>query len=155
MRTDSNYNNAIQDDDIYLGNRHCCLNEKGVNGVKLGDKKVDFLMILIALGWVIVIVLTLLKKGFLAMYVSTVIISAHMLVGLAHKGMINKRLFVYPFLCWLITFIIGIVGMQYFAFLYGDSVPDFLIFGMHPSFFFELGFYGIAGIVTLSLGIYK
>ena len=88
MRTDSNYNNAIQDDDIYLGNRHCCLNEKGVNGVKLGDKKVDFLMILIALGWVIVIVLTLLKKGFLAMYVSTVIISAHMLVGLAHKGMI-------------------------------------------------------------------
>ncbi|MCC8025892.1 MAG: hypothetical protein LIP16_11415 [Clostridium sp.] len=123
--------------------------------MKMDSKRVDHLMIIIALGWLLVIIMTLGGQGFAAMYVSVIIISAHMLVGFSHNGMVDKRLFFYPFLGWLITFTAGIAGMQYFAFLYGDSRPDFLILGMHPSFFFELGFYWIAGILTLSAGLYK
>lgn len=123
--------------------------------MKLDVKKVDLFMFLIAIGWLLVIGLTLAEKGFMAMYVSAGIISLHFLIGLAHNGSINKKLFISPFLSWITTFLIGIVGMQYFAFLYGDSVPSFLILGMHPSYFFELAFYWIAGIFTISLGMYK
>ncbi len=123
--------------------------------MKLDAEKIDCCMLLIALGWLSVIGLTLAEKGFIAMYVSTGIVSLHFLIGLAHNGNINKKLFVYPFLSWLTTFLIGIAGMQHFAFLYGDSVPSFLILGIHPSYFFELAFYWIGGILTISLGIYK
>jgi len=123
--------------------------------MKLDSKRVDHLMIIIALGWVMVIAMTLAGKGFAAMYVSVVIISAHMLIGFSHNGTINRKLFANPFLSWLITFTVGIVGMQYFAFLYGDMRPSFLILGMHPSYFFELCFYWLAGILTISLGLYK
>lgn len=123
--------------------------------MKVSSKTADKLIMIIALGWVAVIVMTLFGRGFPAMYVSAVIIAAHFVLGLIHKGEIRRKLIWLPFLGWFITFGIGIIGMQYYAFKFGDSIPSFLIFGMHPSLFFELAFYWIAGIVTISYGLVK
>lgn len=123
--------------------------------MKLESKCVDGIMLAIAVVWVISMAMTYFGHGFAAMYLTPVIIAGHFLVGLAHKGKIKKKLLFYPFLAWLIVFVIGIIGMQYFTFLYGDEVPAFLILGLHPSYFFELACYWIGGLLTISLGIYK
>lgn len=121
--------------------------------MKLKPKYVDILMLIIALGWLIGMGMTYMGHGYEAMYVTIPIISAHFIIGLSSNGTVDKKMFVYPFLCWLITFTIGIIGMQYFTPDDLNDVPR-LILGMHPSLFFELVFYWLSGIATISVGLY-
>ncbi len=122
--------------------------------MKVSEKTVSALMLLIAVLFVISLALCIMGYGFKAIYVSAAIVAIFFFLGLRQDGQVSKKLFFYPYLIWLISFYVGFIGMEYFDVLFGESMPSFLILGWHPSTFFEVACYWLCGLLTISLGIY-
>ena len=123
--------------------------------MKFTDKSKDIAVLSIAILWAVIIIVAVMGYGFEAMFIGVIIVSLHFVLGLSEDEIINKKLFYGIYLFWAIQFGIGLSGMIYFSKLYGDNIPETLIFTMHPSYFFDVAFYWLGTLFTIGVGLYR
>lgn len=117
-------------------------------------EKKDSIMIVIAFLWIILWLLAITNHYVIAMELSILLMFLHLIIGTSHNEHVNKGLLLYPFLSWVVLWIIG------FYLAYANSITIYedlgkhLFLGFHPSFGPVVYLYWIGGMLTLSLGFY-
>ncbi|WP_352419249.1 hypothetical protein [Proteiniborus sp.] len=114
--------------------------------------KTTFFMILMAILWVLIVLMGWKGIWFPSMFLSLIIIGIHMMLGSAKKGILSKKLFVYPILSWFIVWALSFGLSKYHADMFAGRMPDFTILGFHPSFAWTIILYFIGGVLTISVG---
>ncbi|SHJ81265.1 hypothetical protein [Paramaledivibacter caminithermalis] len=116
------------------------------------SKKTTLFIVLIAILWVTITIMGWTGNWFPAMFLGLVLMILHMMLGSAQNGKLNKRLFFYPLLCWLILWTMSFALSYHYGNLFAGKLPNFTILGFHPSFAWTILTYWIGGVATLSLG---
>ena len=115
--------------------------------------KKDLFWILIAALWLVIIGLGTTGHHVIGLVLCVPLMWLHMILGFARKGVVTKRVLVYPFGVWAALFAICFILNGYFADKYaGVTPPGFL--GLHPSFAPVIFLYFLGGVLTISLGFY-
>lgn len=121
--------------------------------MNLTEKK-DFIMIFIAILWIVLWGLAITNHYVIAMQISILLMFLHLILGTSHNDKINKKLLIYPFLSWIVLWIIGF----YLAYINSvktyDDIRKHLFLGFHPSFGPVVYLYWIGGMLTLAVGFY-
>ncbi len=113
------------------------------------------IILLIAALWIVVTGCGWTGNWFAGLMAGTLLMFLHMVLGSAQKGVVSKKLLLYPLLAWAIVWIVGFVFTQNYAEMFMGQEPTFNILGFHPSFAFIVLFYWIGGVLTLTLGFVK
>ncbi len=122
--------------------------------MSIRDKETGIILLITAL-WIVVTLSGWTGNWFLGLIAGTVMMFLHMVLGSAQKGIISKKLLLYPLGSWMVVWIIGFILTQKYALMFMDSEPAFSILGFHPSFACIVLFYWIGGVLTLTLGLVK
>lgn len=119
--------------------------------MKLGKDNTGF-MILTAILWVIITILGAKGNWYPALVINIMLMAIYMMLGCAKKGVLNKKIFIYPILAFVVLWEVGFYLAKYYGDMFAGKMPDFTIMGYHPSFFYVVLFYWIGGVLTLSIG---
>lgn len=110
--------------------------------------------VLIAALWAAIIVLGTKGHFVTGMILAVPLMFLHMLLGIAKGGHVSKKFLIYPMLIWAMLWIASFILSDYFADLFAGIMPEFTVFGLHPSFAPTIFLYWIGGQLTLNLGFY-
>ncbi len=113
------------------------------------EKSKDKVALFIPLLWLAFFALIFTGNGLYSMYPVLLVASINMILGISEGEKINRSLFWVWFVGWTALMCVAITGMNYYYFKFGNNAPDFLMFGMHPSFFFLIGVLWLGGFVYL------
>lgn len=130
------------------------LSKRGEHVLRFSDERKDVYVILISIIWMLYIVFALADFGFYALFLVVVQVYLHIMLGLAENETVNKQMIYKLVIPFTLNFVIGIGGMIYYNQKFGSAQPDFLILGMHPSFFFCVVFYWLGSLATMGVGLY-
>lgn len=119
--------------------------------MNLKNKK-DFIIILITVLWAAVVVLGWKNMYMTGLFTGIVLMILHLMLGASVKGVLSKKFFVYPILCWAVLWGISFYMSYYHANIFAGKVPDFTILGFHPSFGWTVLTYWLGGVATLTIG---
>ena len=109
-------------------------------------------VVLIGALWAAVTILGLFGLWFPALLLSLPLMVAHVALGSAHAGRIDRGLLVYPILAWAVVWAISFVMAQRHATAFAGVTPEFTILGFHPSFAWIVFGYWLAGVAVLTVG---
>lgn len=112
------------------------------------------IMILIAVLWLACIYTGTTGHFVVGMCLGVVLMFLHMILGIAKNGVVSKKFLAYPILCWAVLWLVSFILSGYFATKYAGVMPDFTVFGLHPSFAPTVFLYWIGGQLTLNLGLF-
>jgi len=105
--------------------------------------------------WVAITLCGWFGKWYVGLFLSVLLMLLHMMLGAAQKGILSKKLLMYPLLTWALVW----GGGFYMAKLNSDAFmnipPSYTILGFHPSFAWIILCYWIGGVLTLTLGLVK
>jgi len=96
--------------------------------------------------WVAITLCGWFGKWYVGLYLSVLLMLLHMMLGAAQKGILSKKLLMYPLLTWALVWGGG---------FYMNIPPSYTILGFHPSFAWIILCYWIGGVLTLTLGLVK
>lgn len=116
------------------------------------DRFATPLVLLIAALWIVITVFGWIGLWLPGMLLGIVLMLAHMYLGASHKGKLDGRFWLYPFLPWVVLWTLSFILSAYFGKKYAGGMPEFTIFGLHPSFAWTVLTYWIGGVVTITLG---
>lgn len=120
--------------------------------MKISEKFSDCIMVFEALAWIGTCIACMCGLAWEWIFVVGFMVLGHILNGVHHNGVINKKLLAYPIIPWFILYMVSMIGSVYYHLHFLDEIPTFYIMGQHPSHFFMLMFYWIGGILTISVG---
>jgi len=109
-------------------------------------------VILIGTLWVTVTLMGMFGLWFPALLLSLVLMVAHAVLGSAHKGRIDKSLFMHPILSWAVVWAISFVLANHYAAAFAGVKPSFKILGFHPSFAWIVFGFWLGGVAVLTVG---
>lgn len=109
--------------------------------MKVQEKTSDVLIFLIPILYVVAIIFGLLGSGFTGIFVAMAITGIQLFLGLIQGDEIPKKSFWILVVGFLIIHAGGMIGMIYYHNIYGNTAPDFLLLGMHPSWFYYIVVY--------------
>jgi hypothetical protein len=115
-------------------------------------EKNDLLIILIGILWAAIVYMGWENVSIPAMYLGVVLMFLHMMLGVSKKGILSKKLIVFPLIPWAILWIVSFYLSDYYSALFAGQMPNFTILGFHPSFSWTVLTYWIGGMLTLTLG---
>lgn len=111
--------------------------------MKIKDSVIDILVFLIPALFIASIYFALNGSGLLGIYPAMLITSIQAFLGLVEGDEIPKKSFWILVIGFSIIHIAGMTGMIYYYFEFANTAPDFLIMGMHPSWFYFVVVYWI------------
>lgn len=123
---------------------------KPASMILVSEKTQDRLVLTLPILWLLMIVLVYMGSGFLGMYLGVIHACINAFLGLREDGKVNKKLFYTFVIGWGIFMSFSITGMIYYYNFFGNNIPDFTIWGMHPSGFFLYVVYWLGNLVYLA-----
>lgn len=116
------------------------------------SRKRSAIMVLIALLWLGITALGMMKQFLPAMILGVVLMFLHMFLGVARKGKVSIPFLVYPLLSWAVLWGASFILSKHYSDAFAGQMPAFTILGLHPSFAWTVLTYWIGGMLTLTLG---
>ena len=92
------------------------------------------LVVASGLLWLLMVALAAAGHWLAGLYVLLVLLLVYGILGTSHKGRFDLRLVLFPTGVWLLSWVAAFSLAEYFARAYDSGVPEFTIFGFHPSF---------------------
>ena len=112
------------------------------------------MLVMIAVLWLVIMFLGWQGQFVAAMVLGVILMLLHMMLGVAHKGKLSKKFFIYPLLSWSVLWILSFILSKVFSDKFAGMMPTFTVTGLHPSFAPTFYLYWFGGMLTLSLGMY-
>ena len=119
----------------------------------VGNKRTAIILVITML-WVLITLCGWTGNWFIGLISSVILMLLYMVLGASRKGVLSKKLLIYPILSWTTIWILGFILANHYANIFKGMMPDFTILGFHPSFAFIIFAYWVGGVLTLSLGFY-
>jgi hypothetical protein len=105
--------------------------------------------------WVAITLCGWFGKWYVGLFLSVLLMLLHMMLGAAQKGILSKKLLMYPFLTWGVVWSVGFYMAKMNSDAFMNIPPSYTILGFHPSFAWIVLCYWIGGVLTLTLGLVK
>ena len=105
--------------------------------------------------WVAITLCGWFGKWYVGLYLSVLLMLLHMMLGAAQKGILSKKLLMYPLLTWGLVWGVGFYMAKLNSDAFMNIPPSYTILGFHPSFAWIILCYWIGGVLTLTLGLVK
>ena len=115
--------------------------------MKVRQRTLDFLVFLIPVLFIVAIVFALSGKGLWGIYPAIAITGIQVFLGLVEKDKISTKSFWILVIGFLLIHGAGMTGMIYYYYQFGNNIPDFLIWGMHPSWFYFVIVYWLGSLI--------
>jgi hypothetical protein len=93
-----------------------------------------FLIIASGLLWLLMVALAGAGHWLAGLYALLALLLVYSILGTSHKGRFDLRLVLFPTGVWLLSWAAAFGLGEYFARAFGSGIPEFTIFGFHPSF---------------------
>ena len=116
--------------------------------------KKTLIFVLIALLWIVCIVLGTIGHYVIGLVLCVPLIGLHLILGFAKKGVVSKKVLIYPLAIWAVLYAVAFILCGYYADAFAGVMPSFTVFGLHPSFAPVIFIYWIGGLLTIALGYY-
>ncbi|MGP6138647.1 MULTISPECIES: hypothetical protein [unclassified Jeotgalibaca] len=115
--------------------------------MKIKERTSDFLVFLIPVMFIVAITLALSGRGLWGIYPAIAVTGIQLFMGLIEGDKIPKKSFWILVIGFLIIHGGGMTGMIYYYYQFGNTAPDFLIMGMHPSWFYFVVVYWLGSLL--------
>lgn len=115
--------------------------------MKVRERTIDLLVFSIPVLFVLAIFFALQGRGLVGIYPAMLITGVQAFLGLVEGDKIPKKSFWILVVGFLIIHAAGMTGMIYYYVEFGNSAPDFLIWGMHPSWFYFVIVYWLGSTI--------
>ena len=92
------------------------------------------LIVVSGLLWLAMVGLAAAGHWFAGLYALLGLLLVYGVLGTSHKGRFDLKLVAFPSLVWLVMWAAAFWLGNHYAELYAGRVPEFTVFGFHPSF---------------------
>lgn len=119
----------------------------------VNQKTKDFLIMMIPILYIVAIVVAVLGKGFIGIFAPILITGIQLFLGLISGNKVDKKMVWILVIGFLLVHGGGMFGSVFYYLKYMNDVPDILIMGMHPSWFYFMMVYWLGSFLYLSISL--